>query len=412
MRWRSSPSGRNSAAPISTAEGLVEDRNHLRRSQPVRPGAASSGSGLRTTPSVARSGRSRRAAAPPISSDMLIPVILSGGSGTRLWPLSRESYPKQLLPLVGKGTMLQETLARLERTSRSARRSSCATRVTASWWPSSCAQLGIRPQAIVLEPVGRNTAPAVAAAHGAVPSPEGRSDRAAGAAGRSRDPRRQRRSARPSRVALPAAQAGKLVTFGVVPNKPETGYGYIRRGAADGAAFRIAQFVEKPDCRARGPVRGESASTTGTAACSCSGPTATWTSSSGWRATSTARARRSVDGCQARSRFHARADQAEFGACPSDSIDYAVMEKTGDAVVVPLDAGWSDVGSWSALHEAIPADERRQRHARRRADRRHRGLLSSALDEPPGGDGRPEGSRRGRNQGRRPGRARRTACRT
>lgn len=183
---------------------------------------------------------------------MLIPVILSGGSGTRLWPLSRELYPKQLLPLVGKGTMLQETLARVSGVAgvnspvvicNESHRFLVAEQILAA---------GVKPRAIVLEPVGRNTAPAVAiAAMAAV------SDLPAAGKAES-DPLllilpadHVIRDVQAFRAALEvgrkAALEGKLVTFGVVPNKPETGYGYIRRAAGSGPAYPIARFVEKPD---------------------------------------------------------------------------------------------------------------------------------------------------------------------
>jgi len=158
------------------------------------------------------------------------------------------------------------------------------------------------------------------------------------------------------RRALPAAEAGRLVTFGIVPNAPETGYGYIRRGAADGQAFKIAQFVEKPDL-----ARAEGFLATGEYY---------WNSGM-----FLFKARRYLEELQKFAPDIAtaalagvqkaqpdldftRIDKAAFEACRSESIDYAVMEKTADAVVVPLDAGWSDVGSWAALHEASPADAR------------------------------------------------------
>ena len=295
---------------------------------------------------------------------MLIPVILSGGSGTRLWPLSRELYPKQLLPLLGRGTMLQETLARLTGVKDVGAPLVVCNESHRFLVAEQLQERGTQPQAILLEPVGRNTAPAVAiAAMAAVadsPTDKRQSDpvllilpadhvirdvdafQAAVAAGRK------------------AAEGGKLVTFGVVPTKPETGYGYIRRsgGGVDGKAsfFPIAEFVEKPDL-----------------------PTAQRYLDSGeyfwnsgmfmFRASAVLDELRKLapaiyDACaQAytaakRDLDFTRLPAKEFGACPSDSFDYAVMEKTQHGVVVPLAAGWSDVGSWSALHEAIAGDER------------------------------------------------------
>lgn len=292
---------------------------------------------------------------------MLIPVILSGGSGTRLWPLSRELYPKQLLPLVGKGTMLQETLARVQGVDNVGAPIVVCNESHRFLVAEQLREIDAEPQSILLEPVGRNTAPAVAvAAMAAVAGGPANANvrahddavllvlpadhvihnveafRAAMAVGRK------------------AAEEGKLVTFGVVPNKPETGYGYIRRAAGEGPAFPIAQFVEKPDLA--------------TATKYVESKEYFWNSGMFmFRASVVLDELRSLapeiyQAC-AQAFTGARRDldftrlpAKEFGACPSDSFDYAVMEKTKHGVVVPLDAGWSDVGSWSALHEAVPAD--------------------------------------------------------
>jgi len=177
---------------------------------------------------------------------MITPVILSGGAGTRLWPLSRELYPKQLLPLIGAQTLLQETVLRLRGLATAAPVIVCneAHRFLVA---EQLRELQVTPQAMLLEPVGRNTAPAIAlAAHAAL-----QRARAAEAAA---DPLllvlpadhviRDPAAFQPAvHAALPAAQAGKLATFGIVPVSPETGYGYIQRGAASGAVFAIARFV-------------------------------------------------------------------------------------------------------------------------------------------------------------------------
>ena len=286
---------------------------------------------------------------------MLIPVILSGGSGTRLWPLSRELYPKQLLPLVGDLTMLQETAKRVEGIPDVGPPVVVCNESHRFMVAEQLRELTVPPAAIVLEPVGRNTAPAVAVA--AMVALEGRPD-----------------DVDPVLLVLPAdhvildvasfrdavqdglaaAEAGKLVTFGVVPDRPETGYGYIRRARGDGPSYPVAEFVEKPDLatairyvqsgeyfwnsgmfmfRARAFL-GELQRHAPAILAACE--------------QAVAGARRDLD-------FTRLAAEA-FGACPSDSIDYAVMEKTAAAVVVPLDAGWSDVGSWSALQDALPRD--------------------------------------------------------
>ena len=288
---------------------------------------------------------------------MLTPVILSGGAGTRLWPLSRELYPKQLLPLTGVRTMLQQTLLRLEGLAAGAPVIVCneAHRFLVA---EQLRQIRVTPRATILEPFGRNTAPAIAlAAHAAL--------KGIGADANAVDPvllvlpadhviRDVPAFQRAVRAAVGAAESGKLVTFGVVANAPETGYGYIQRGAATDGAFRIVRFVEKPNSQS-----------------------ATEFVSSGdyyWNSGMFVfRARRYLQEltrfapemariCEAAFRNakgdldFTRIDPAAFEPCPSDSIDYAVMEKTTDAVVVPLAAGWSDVGSWASLHEASEAD--------------------------------------------------------
>jgi mannose-1-phosphate guanylyltransferase / mannose-6-phosphate isomerase len=285
----------------------------------------------------------------------IYPVILSGGAGTRLWPLSRAVLPKQLLPLVSDKTMLQETALRV------------------AGWPGLMAplivcgndhrflvaeqmrEIGVAPLGILLEPAGRNTAPAVAAAAHylqaidpeavmmVLPADHVIEDRDAFQAAVGR--------------AWPLVERGNLATFGIVPHAPETGYGYIRRGEPlplVDDCYKVERFVEKPDhataeafvadggyywnsgmfmfqasryltelerFKPEIAVAAEAAVRTGY---------------------------RDLDFC--------RLDEAAFASSPSDSIDYAVMERTRDAVVVPADIGWNDVGSWSALWEVQQRD--------------------------------------------------------
>ncbi|MCU1193956.1 mannose-1-phosphate guanylyltransferase/mannose-6-phosphate isomerase [Stenotrophomonas maltophilia] len=278
------------------------------------------------------------------------PVILSGGSGTRLWPLSREAYPKQFLPLAGELTMLQATW---QRVAPLAARGPLVIaneehRFVAA---EQLQQVGAEPAAIILEPVGRNTAPAIAVAaleatrDGAdalllvLPSDHVITDEAAF------------RSA--VQAAASAAEAGKLVTFGIVPTGPETGYGYIK--AADGQGLRaVERFVEKPDLEtatgyvASGLYYWNSGMFLFKASrylqeLECFQPAMLAGSRQAWQ-----QARRDAD--------FTRLDKDAFTAVPSDSIDYAVMEKTADAVVIPLDAGWNDVGSWTALRDVSQQD--------------------------------------------------------
>jgi mannose-1-phosphate guanylyltransferase/mannose-6-phosphate isomerase len=287
---------------------------------------------------------------------MLTPVILSGGAGTRLWPLSRELYPKQLLALTGERTMIQQTALRLEGLAAAGPIVVCneAHRFLVA---EQLRQLGIEPQAIVLEPSGRNTAPAIALAALAAL-------KAAGSKATC-DPlllvlpadhviREVPAFHKAIQAALGAAEQGQLVTFGIVPTSPETGYGYIERGAPSGTVYRIARFIEKPAAAVAQDLVGSGSHY--------------WNSGMflfGARrylselerlAPSIASACAEAFSAATADLDFTRIDKRRFEACPADSIDYAVMEKTSDAVVVPLAAGWSDVGSWAALHEASEPD--------------------------------------------------------
>lgn len=284
---------------------------------------------------------------------MLVPVILSGGAGTRLWPLSRELYPKQLLRLVAERTMLQETVARTEGLPGLAPPIVICNENHRFMVAEQLRELGTAPQAIVLEPQGRNTAPAAAIAALLV---SGGAD------------------ADPVLLVLPAdhvitdvpafqaavavgrvaAESGSLVTFGVVPDRAETGYGYIRRDAGPGPAFSVAKFVEKPDsATARGYVEsGEYYWNSGMFMFRASA----YLAELGRYAPAMLAACRAALAAAGRDLDFLRLPAQEFASCPSDSIDYAVMERTDRAVVVPLAAGWSDVGSWAALADALPRD--------------------------------------------------------
>lgn len=283
---------------------------------------------------------------------MLLPVILSGGAGTRLWPLSRELHPKQLLPLIGPNTMLENTVHRLKglATSRPIVVCNDAHRFLVA---EQLRKLEITPEAIILEPSGRNTAPAIALAACAALSADA-GDPLLLVLPADHEIRNVAAFCDAVTLAIDAARAGQLVTFGVVANTAETGYGYIRRGEPLGAAYRIRSFIEKP--------------TAAKAAELIASGDYYWNSgmflfrarryleeleslAPDIAASSQAAFARSV-----RDLDFTRVDAGSFNACRSESIDYAVMEKTNDAVVVPLDAGWSDVGSWSALYEASDRD--------------------------------------------------------
>ncbi|MFB0302474.1 mannose-1-phosphate guanylyltransferase/mannose-6-phosphate isomerase [Xanthomonas euvesicatoria] len=286
----------------------------------------------------------------------VLPIILSGGSGTRLWPLSRESYPKQFLPLVGDKSMLQSTWL------RAAPVAGHAPIVVANeehrfMAAEQLQQLGVKPSAILLEPKGRNTAPAIAVAaleatrDGAdplllvLPSDHVIQNEAAFQAAVT--------------LAATAAEQGKLVTFGIKPTAPETGYGYIKAGAGTGASA-VERFVEKPDLA--------------TAQSYLASGEYYWNSGMFlFRASRYLEELRKfhpaiADACQKawengkRDADFTRLDKDAFAASPSDSIDYAVMEKTADAVVVPLDAGWNDVGSRSSLRDVSKQDAQGNAH--------------------------------------------------
>ena len=309
---------------------------------------------------------------PDLAPPMLIqPVILSGGSGTRLWPLSREKYPKQLLPLIGEDSLLQATVRRVEGIA-GAELAAPMVVCGEEYRFVIAEQLRLlgKPGTIVLEPSGRNTAPALTlAAQAAI-----------------------KNGADPILLVMPAdhvithiaafqavvsqgaalAASGAVVTFGITPDAPETGYGYIQSGAAfanpaDGepsTASLIARFVEKPDLA--------------TAQTYLDAGTYLWNSglfmmrASVWLAAMTTCRPDIVAACQtawdagSTDGEFMRVGKEAFANCPADSIDYAVMERIASrstagalppGVVIPLSAGWSDVGAWDALWQVLPKDD-------------------------------------------------------
>ena len=283
---------------------------------------------------------------------MLHPVLLCGGSGSRLWPLSRGKYPKQFLPLAGEQTMLQATARRVvglpERAGLIAVTQEDARFLVAE----QLRQAEAGAADVVLEPLGRNTAPAVAVA---------------AMLALTRDPDAvllvmpsdhliQRTDAFQAAVAegLPAAAAGRLVTFGVVPSHPETGYGYIRVEPPQAAVRPVAEFVEKPDA-ARAEQYLASGDYLWNSGMFLLGAQAYLQELGRLRPEMLAACERAFAGRRADLDF-LRLDGEAFAACPSESIDYAVMEHTERASVVALDCGWSDLGSWASLYDSAPAD--------------------------------------------------------
>ncbi len=281
----------------------------------------------------------------------MIPVILSGGSGTRLWPLSRGQYPKQFLPLVSKQTMVQETLLRLAGLPGLKAPIAVCNENHRFMMAEQLWEIGIKPAAIILEPVGKNTAPAVAMAALSASSPDDvllilPADHVI-----SNIPLFHQAVIQAQQL----AQQGFMVTFGIVASEPETGYGYIKRAKAQqGAAFEVESFVEKPDLEtATAYVQsgdyfwnsGMFAFTAGSFLSELEKYNPAMLEIC-WKALNAAKT--DLD--------FTRIDKSIFSTCPSDSIDYAIMEKTDKAVVIPLDAGWNDVGSWSALWDVTDKD--------------------------------------------------------
>ena len=288
----------------------------------------------------------------------MIPIVLSGGSGSRLWPLSRETYPKQFLPLAAEQTMLQVTLNRLAGFAGVGQPVVVCNEEHRFLVAEQLREMHIKPQAIILEPVGRNTAPAVAL--GALAAMEQDKDAVLLVLPADHVITEKGAFHHSLETGLAAANSGALVTFGVVPTAAETGYGYIKAGTrydsgSDGESFSVECFVEKPDV----------ATATGYLA------SGDYFWNSGMFMFKASRYLEELERfapemlASCRKAYAAakkdmdfvRLEREAFLEIKGDSIDYAVMEHTDKAVVVPLDAGWNDIGSWSALADVSTADE-------------------------------------------------------
>ncbi|WP_431475309.1 MULTISPECIES: mannose-1-phosphate guanylyltransferase/mannose-6-phosphate isomerase [Marinobacter] len=285
---------------------------------------------------------------------MFVPVILSGGAGSRLWPLSRQLNPKQFLALTADhSTMLQQTVSRLRGLDVGAPVVICNEehRFLAAEQLRLAGQTDAR---VVLEPFGRNTAPAIALAALQTVADGGdgmllvlAADHLIGNVAAFHESVNK---------ALPLAEAGKLVTFGVVPVSAETGYGYIKKGSAlDNGGFAVEGFVEKPD-HATAQNYLESGDYLWNSGMFLFKASRYLEELERFRPDILEACRIALKGA-AKDLHFTRVDQGAFAACPEESVDYAVMEKTSSAAVVPMDAGWSDIGSWSALWEVSIKDE-------------------------------------------------------
>ena len=278
----------------------------------------------------------------------ICPVIMAGGSGTRLWPLSRAAHPKQFLRLHGEDTMLQATVNRLSGLDIQSPITICNEdhRFFVAEQLREIGNLG----SIILEPVGRNTAPAIALAALSAKDDPLLLVLAA-------DHVIQDQDAFNAAVvrAIPLAEAGKLVTFGIVPAEPHAGYGYIEKGNEEGAGFVVEKFVEKPSIELAQEYLNSGRYL--------------WNSGmflfrasryleelKKFRPDILKACEESLKASETDLDF-LRIDGEKFHACPSESLDYAVMENTVDAVVMPMNAGWSDIGSWSALWDVSEKDD-------------------------------------------------------
>ncbi len=278
----------------------------------------------------------------------ICPVIMAGGSGTRLWPLSRASYPKQFLRLNGNDSMLQTTCNRFSGLDVQLPITICNEehRFFVAEQLREINKLG----PIILEPFGRNTAPAIALA-----ALTARDDPLLLALASDHIIRDQAAFTEAVMRAIPFAESGKLVTFGIVPSAPHTGYGYIKRGNDLGAGFTVDEFVEKPVLEVAKDYisSGEYYWNSGMFLFRASRYLEELEK---FRPKILEKCNLSVNKIKADLDF-LRVQKETFESCPDESVDYAVMEKTSDAVVVPLDAGWSDMGSWLSLWNVSKKDK-------------------------------------------------------
>ena len=286
---------------------------------------------------------------------IIYPVILSGGSGSRLWPLSREQFPKQLQALTGDNTLIQDTALRLGPDTEpkvaapivvcnDAHRFIVAEQLRA---------VGVEPKAIIIEPEGRNTAPAVAVAAHVIADEPGAlllvmpSDHIV------RKPDAFRAAVA---TAAPLAEKGRLLTFGITPTEPSTAYGYIKRGESlEGGVYNVDAFVEKPDA-AKAQTFLDSGDYAWNGGIFLFSVKTFLEELDRFEPDVSPKCKAALDN-GSNDLFFFRLDPETFATVPNQSLDYGVMERTDKAAVVPVDMGWSDVGSWSALHGESEQDK-------------------------------------------------------
>ncbi len=284
----------------------------------------------------------------------IIPVILSGGSGTRLWPLSREHYPKQYLHLLNGNTMLQETILRLRGLKSLSEPIIVCNTNHRFLVADQCQQINIKNPTILLEPVGRNTAPAILAS--AVQSLKNRENAVLLILSADHVIRDIEKFHQAIKIGINQAEKGKLVTFGIMPNEANTEYGYIKVSESlTKNVYNVDEFVEKPDLPTAKSYlnQGNYLWNSGMFVFDAISLIDELTSHSPDIVKSV---RKAVDNSLKDLDF-IRLDKKAFESSPSNSIDYALMEKSDNVVVIPLDIGWSDVGSWSALYDVSKKDK-------------------------------------------------------
>ncbi|NMW24607.1 mannose-1-phosphate guanylyltransferase/mannose-6-phosphate isomerase [Rhodanobacter denitrificans] len=277
---------------------------------------------------------------------MLIPLILSGGSGTRLWPVSRKNLPKQFLELAGKGTLFQQAIARTQQLPNVAASIVVASEDHRFLAADQLLEAGIKGATIVLEPLARNTAPAIAL--GALQALQRDTDAVLLVLPADHLIGDTVAFADAVKQAAPLAEQGWLVTFGIRPDRPETGFGYIRRAEAiDGHGFRVEQFVEKPDLATAESYLADGGYDWNSGMFLFKA--ARYLEELAAHAPAMLAAVREAHAKASADLDFVRIDHDAFALVPDKSIDYAVMEKTQRAAVIPVSCAWSDIGSWSAL---------------------------------------------------------------